>query len=117
MRAIAINPGLKMAAECPAYSRECCVYAWDERQTFHVAIKARETSVIVPEPFLAMSRAEGQTLYDALHEAGYRPVNHEPTTGELAAQRKHIKTLRGLADFHCELLTRLIRHPDDKGGD
>ncbi len=108
--ALLTKPGTRIAAEKPIHSMSCNIFVFNEDQSVHVETieaKERERHAII-EPFLTLSLDEGQLLFDALYDAGYRRKNEVETTGEVAAQNEHIRSLKGINEFQCQLINRIV---------
>ena len=117
---LSIEPGLRMAAEKPIHSRSCVIYAWSEHKSYHaITFESRELEPQATfEPFLTVSIDEGQLLFDALFDAGYRRVDDADRTGEIEANHAHIRDLQvalhGQSSFSVRLLDAMIGGGDDE---
>ncbi len=114
---LSIEPGLRIAAERPIHSRSCVIYAWNDRYSIHVDTltqKPTEDKHVTIEPLLTLSIDEGQLLFDALFDAGYRRKDEATKHGEVAALNDHIHSLKATAEFQGEVIMRIIPEQDEK---
>lgn len=112
---LSTQPGLCIIAEKALHSMSCNIFALDDRQS--IEVDTLKSVPLEPEttikPFLTVSLKEGQLLFDALFEAGYRKEGEAITQHERDALDAHIKSLRNMAEFQCDLVMRII--PEQQG--
>lgn len=109
--ALLLKPGTRIAAEKPIYSRSCNIFVFNDEQSCHVQTletKQLETGAVI-EPFLSVDHDEGQLLFDALYDAGYRRHDDVDTTGEVAALQRNLDDLRGTINGQGGIIDNLFR--------
>lgn len=120
---LASEPGLRIGAEKPLHSRSCNIYAWTANKSYHaVQFESRESDPTqTVEPFLTLAIDEGQLLFDALFDAGYRRVDDADKSGEIEANHQHIESLQEIAGVQTAITMRLLDSVvgdwADEGGD
>lgn len=104
-----LTKGFRFSAERANFGRVVRLWAsrLNERDMLEiikpVLLETRDTD-LVDEPFLELRGEDAQQLYDALHAAGFRPVdNPGSAAGELAATRAHLNDMRVLVSKSAEV--------------
>lgn len=112
---LSTQPGLRIVAEKALHSMSCNIFALDDRQSIEVdtlkSVPLEPATTI--KPFLTVSLKEGQLLFDALFDAGYRKEGEAISQYERDALNAHIESLRSTCSFADDLIMRII--PEEQG--
>jgi hypothetical protein len=93
---------MKFRADRPVWSDACVLYARDERFGKVHALTAEVTKAEVDEgdvwpSFVTLPDGSGQSLFQALWDASYRPNNGESSMAHVDALKYHLEDMRKLA--------------------